>query len=303
MSDSSADERQMAFSPEDLVAIVYRTVLKREPDPGGLKTFSAAVKDGMSLEDLLVAALSSPEYRQNTHASVHDGTFEAPAIPDIPDRQFYHPLFSPWSGYGDFPHYFGLAEGKTAVRPDSFHILCQLARQALHVEGEFWECGVYQGGTAAMLADILFRHSPSEKRLRLFDTFTGMPETNTEIDLHRRGDFSDTSLELVKQTVRREACVTYHPGFIPETFKGLERSRIAIAHIDVDIYQSVLDCCAFIYPRLAQGGFMVFDDYGLPSCPGARRAVDEYFRSSTLCPVVSPTGQAIVFASEAPQNR
>jgi O-methyltransferase len=42
---------------------------------------------------------------------------------------------------------------------------------------------------------------------------------------------------------------------------------------------------------------MVFDDYGFPTCPGARVAVDEYFRETAAYPLVLPTGQAVVFKS------
>jgi O-methyltransferase len=40
---------------------------------------------------------------------------------------------------------------------------------------------------------------------------------------------------------------------------------------------------------------MVFDDYGLPSCPGARRAVDEFFARQPEVPLILATGQAVVF--------
>jgi O-methyltransferase len=62
----------------------------------------------------------------------------------------------------------------------------------------------------------------------------------------------------------------------------------------------VLDCCHFIYPRLLAGGFMVFDDYGFPSCFGARQAVDEFFAGRPEVPLVLPTGQAVVF--KAPEE-
>ncbi len=42
---------------------------------------------------------------------------------------------------------------------------------------------------------------------------------------------------------------------------------------------------------------MVFDDYGFPTCPGARQAVDEFFEGTKSVPLVIPTGQAIVFKS------
>ena len=68
---------------------------------------------------------------------------------------------------------------------------------------------------------------------------------------------------------------------------------IALAHVDVDIYRSVWDCCEFIYPRLQVGGAMVFDDYGFPTCPGARKAVDEFFRNKPETPIILGTGQAL----------
>ena len=40
---------------------------------------------------------------------------------------------------------------------------------------------------------------------------------------------------------------------------------------------------------------MIFDDYGFPSCPGARRAVDEFFLDKHEIPLILATGQAVVF--------
>jgi O-methyltransferase len=131
----------------------------------------------------------------------------------------------------------------------------------------------------------------------LFDTFLGMPTTNKEHDHHQAGDFSNTSTETVSSFVGREGWISYHKGLIPETFKGLESVRVALSHIDVDIYQSVLDCCEFLYPRTVPGGFLLFDDYGFPSCPGARAAVDEFFRDKPEIPLVLHSGQAVVFKS------
>jgi O-methyltransferase len=88
-------------------------------------------------------------------------------------------------------------------------------------------------------------------------------------------------------------------GFIPDTFCGLEQAQIAFAHIDVDIYKSIADCLNFIWPRLSVGGFMVFDDYGFPSCPGARASVDQFFVDKTCAPLCLQTGQALVFKSVA----
>lgn len=151
-----------------------------------------------------------------------------------------------------------------------------------------------------MLARLLSEYTRYQgNQLHLFDTFEGMPETDERLDIHADGDFADCSLERVEERVRNfgTGLVELHQGLIPETFSGLESHRIAFAHIDVDIFRSVQDCCEFIYPRLVPGGFMVFDDYGFESCPGTRRAVDDYFVHRPEFPLVLPTGQALVFKS------
>lgn len=216
----------------------------------------------------------------------------------IPDREFYTPLFSPWKGYGDFLEYYSLAKPHTLVSPDRCYILLALARQARHSAGCWLECGVYRGGTAMLLSKAMHTQK-SNTVLHLFDTFKGMPETAVAVDAHQKGDFADTTLEEVRARVLsvpgtdRER-VVFHPGLIPETFANSSISSISLAHVDVDIFQSVLDCCEFIFPRLTAGGFLVFDDYGFPSCPGARTAVDQFFCGKQENPIVLPTGQAVV---------
>jgi len=208
----------------------------------------------------------------------------------IPNADAYAPLYSPWLGNGDFAGLYEQISAYTLVDAPRCYVLYSLACQAVTLGGEVWECGVYKGGTAMLLARAV-----GEAPLRLFDTFEGMPETDPIRDVHKAGDFADTHIESVSERVGPQA--SYHKGFIPETFAGLEDSRVAIAHIDVDLYRSILDCCQFIYPRLLRGGFLVFDDYGFPTCPGARQAVDEFFAQRPEVPLVLPTGQAVVFKS------
>lgn len=217
----------------------------------------------------------------------------------IPDAEYYTPLFSPWKGYGPFESYRRLAASCSLVTADRCWVLYCTALQCLGLPGEVWECGVYKGGTARMLAQLL-ADSPASRgacRLRLFDTFSGMPQTDPGRDAHQPGDFADTSLAAVRARVGYSDFVVLHPGVIPQSFAGLEDCSVCFAHVDVDIYQAVLDCCHFVFPRLVVGGIMVFDDYGFASCPGARQAVDEFFARTPFVPLVLPTGQALAFKS------
>lgn len=216
-----------------------------------------------------------------------------PAAGAIPDAGYYDPLFSPWLGYGAFGELLRKVRPRTLVSADRLYVLWSLARQALALPGEHWECGVFRGGSARLLAEVVAA-APRARRVRLFDSFAGMRATDPGLDLHVAGDFAGTSLEEVRGFVGHRDTVTYHPGWIPETFAGLEDRAIAFAHVDVDLHQSVVDCCRFIVPRMPAGGLLVFDDYGFASCPGARRAVDDFFRERREVPLVLPTGQAIV---------
>jgi len=201
-------------------------------------------------------------------------------------------VYCPWETDTVFESYRQHTVGSLVTR-DRIWILYSLARQAAALDGCWYECGVYRGGTAEMLAVIA---AGSGRRLHLFDTFQGMPETDRDLDKHGRGDFSDTGLAAVKDRLCPwSENIELHPGFIPDTFAGRENDSIALAHVDVDIHQSVSDCCAFIYPRLLPSGIMVFDDYGFASCPGARVAVDEFCRDKPEVPLILPTGQAVIF--------
>lgn len=217
----------------------------------------------------------------------------------IPDQHLYTPRFSPWTGDPAFRAYDQFCDGLSLTSPESRYALFAWARQALALPGEFWECGVFKGGTARMLAALIADHGP--RALRLFDTFEGSPPIDREFDIAypKRDITSDQQKqELSEAAVRQRLAghdfVHFHKGLVPDSFAGLNPESIALAHIDVDLYQGVRGCCEFIYPRLAVGGIMIFDDYGYASCPGARRAVEEFFADKPEFPLVSPSAQAFV---------
>jgi O-methyltransferase len=230
----------------------------------------------------------------------------------IPDREFYRPsehgdwLFSPWlaqgelRGHGAFHEYLVTAlNAGTAVGPERLYTLFTLAGQCLHLDGDFIETGVWRGGTAALLALLIRKRSPRPRQLHLFDTFRGMPPTHACDTYYKGGEFADTSLEAVRAKLPDAPFVRFHAGLIPDTFAGLDDLRFAFAHVDLDVYRSIRDACEFIYPRLTVGGVMVFDDYAWSTCPGARRAVDEFFADRVARPLVLANGQAVVFKGRA----
>ena len=133
--------------------------------------------------------------------------------------------------------------------------------------GHLVEVGVYQGGSAWHLAHIARAQS---RELHLFDTFSGIPY-RSEIDDHDVSDFSDVSLDTVKDVIPD---AKFHVGIFPATLPA-DLTDIAFAHIDCDQYQSVRACIDELMPRLVVGGIMLFDDY--LTTRGATQAVIETF--------------------------
>ena len=219
---------------------------------------------------------------------------------DIPNKELYRrttspPLLKPWLIPSEQTSLYSMVACRTLVSPEAMYTLHRLSSQCLNLPGEFWECGVYLGGTAEFMALMMANKSDVvPKTLRLFDTFEGMPETSQEHDVHRKGDFSNTNWDIIQQTFARYPNVSLHKGFIPQTFHGLESSKIAFLHCDVDIYQSIVDNLTFCYSRMVTGGIILFDDYGHETCPGARSAVDGFFADKPEEPFVLAGGQAFV---------
>jgi len=187
--------------------------------------------------------------------------------------------------------------GKTLLSDDRLQVLHQFAVAVRHLPGEVSEVGVHRGGSVLLLAEVF---ASTSKALHLFDTFTGIPAQTEEIDLHCAGDFADISLAAVRQLLAGYERLYFHPGVFPATLTPeLETTSFCFVHVDVDIRRSVADSCAFFFPRLVPGGMLLFDDYGFPSCPGVRRAVDDYFSESGLQPIYLPSGQALIIAPPA----
>ncbi len=180
----------------------------------------------------------------------------------------------------------------TLLSDERLQVLYQFASATAHLPGDAAEVGVYRGGTAYLLASLF---SKQHRGLHLFDTFGGIPAIADSVDIHREGDFSDTSLSVVTEFLHEFDNISFHPGVFPHSVTPeTDVARYCFVHVDADMYRSVLDSCAFFYPRLAQGGMILFDDYGFASCPGVRKAADDFFADKRHKPIYLPTGQALV---------
>ncbi|OHB64667.1 MAG: hypothetical protein A2168_02955 [Planctomycetes bacterium RBG_13_50_24] len=192
---------------------------------------------------------------------------------------------------GDFQLLFKKIRAYTLVDQDRCFMLYQFVGYANAKEGEMAEVGVYKGGTAKLISKVAAK---TAKTVHIFDTFSGMPPTDITKDRHKEGDFSDTSLDAVKKYLADCNNIRFNQGYFPDTATSIIDLSFCFVHIDVDIYESVMESCKFFYPRLVKGGILIFDDYGFLSCPGAKMAVDEFFSGKSEYPCYLSTGQCFV---------
>jgi hypothetical protein len=183
----------------------------------------------------------------------------------------------------------------------SVHRLHALIEAVKHIArsgiaGDIVECGVWKGGSMMAVARTLQNLGQTERSLYLFDTFAGMTAPGEE-DVsvggtpaaqkfqrarHESGDGSEwcnASLSEVRAAMESTA---YPPdriilveGKVEATIPARAPDRIALLRLDTDWYESTSHEMTHLYPRLAEGGVLIVDDYG--HWLGARRAVDEYF--------------------------
>jgi O-methyltransferase len=164
-------------------------------------------------------------------------------------------------------------EGRGVHRWRERHNLWMLARSVARLPGEMAEVGVYQGGSARILAA-----GSGGAGLHLFDTFSGMPRSDANRDGgFAEGDFADTSLPAVQAFLAGYPGIHFYPGLFPATAAGLpEALRFKLVHLDADLHASTLAGLGFFYSRLVRGGVLVAHDYNDPTVPGVRAAFEEF---------------------------
>jgi len=173
-----------------------------------------------------------------------------------------------------------LAKGRTILAEDNRMNLFLILRHYLgSIEpGDLLEFGCYKGGNAIFMAHVARQLYPG-MRVYALDTFEGMPDVDKGVDAHNKSDFRDVDLRELQSYARRIGLTNleFVPGCFEDTAETvLKRSRkIALAHIDCDIGSSVRYSYQVVKDRMAEGGYIVFDDANVSSCIGATEAVED----------------------------
>lgn len=163
-----------------------------------------------------------------------------------------------------------------------------LAREVIErrVPGDFIEAGAWRGGMTILMRAALTAFGDMNRTVWVADSFAGLPAPNPASDLRdaiwhhlmRAVGLLQSDLNAVRSAFARAGLldrrVRFLAGWFADTLPDAPIERLALMRLDGDWYDSTRDALHALYPRLSPGGFVIVDDYGLPT--GCARAVDEY---------------------------
>jgi O-methyltransferase len=174
-----------------------------------------------------------------------------------------------------------------SVRADMLILL--LREITVHaVLGAMAELGVYRGESARLL-----HHYCPERKLYLFDTFSGFTDADLTkesmpVGYNQTQQFTDTNVALVLRVIEpRTPNVIPIPGSFPASITPeIRNEAFAFVHLDVDLEEPTRSGLEFFWSRLTPGGFLVVHDYN--AWPGVRIAVDDLRRNHAVAAVPMP---------------
>lgn len=144
-----------------------------------------------------------------------------------------------------------------------------------NIPGDVVECGVWRGGFSIFLSH-LFKY----KKIWVADSFEGFQPLEDatyyfENERHTP-EFKDTPLGPIGVSLNEvienfedyglggEDRINFLKGWVNDTLPSAPIKSISLLRIDVDSYSATLEVLDTLYHKVSPGGYIIFDDSGLP---------------------------------------
>lgn len=178
------------------------------------------------------------------------------------------------------------------ITPDALHIFDpRVATMRLLAEqinnnsftGDIAELGVFRGEFALQIS-----YAFPKRTFHLFDTFSGFDSSDIEIEKKnhysraKMGDFSDTSIELVRNQLYQPERAIFYPGFFPDTYSDCDAEQFCFVSIDADLYAPTAAALPIFWKKLCPGGILMIHDVNSTQYTGAGKAVREFCKEQNI---------------------
>ncbi len=168
----------------------------------------------------------------------------------------------------------------------------ELYKSIVNLPGHIVECGVYKG--ASLVRFSTFREileSPYSRKIIGFDAFGKFPEQDSPDDQKFVEKFEGEGgygipVEGLKEVFKHKSFANYElvqgdiSDTIPKYLSEHPELKIALLHVDVDVYKPSVVILNNLHERVVRGGLVVFDDFG--TVAGETKAVDEFFKAADV---------------------
>ena len=144
-----------------------------------------------------------------------------------------------------------------------------------NIEGDLIETGVWRGGASIFMKANLLVHG-SRKKIFVCDSFEGLPKPTHDED---KGDkhYTIKYLAVTQEQVTKnfekygllDENVIFKKGWFKDTMPSLRAEKFSLIRLDGDLYESTMDVLQNIFDNLSVGGYVIVDDWVLPTCKKA----------------------------------
>ncbi len=194
--------------------------------------------------------------------------------------------FAKWDfGYGDFAN------------------ITQVLELTRAVAGDFVEIGCFNGSSSGVAMQYLYDANINRK-CYFFDVFDGFVYENAQTSPDRiwLGTHQTHGIDAVKSRLSRfhaperglSVNVEKLNIITDEMPNAIE--KIAVANIDVDMYEAVLSSLVRLAPLIVKSGIIIVEDPGhTPGLIGARVALERFLRNNhNFMPIYMESGQTLL---------
>lgn len=170
------------------------------------------------------------------------------------------------------------------------------------VPGNIVEFGCYTGTTSLFIRRLLDKYNQSKQRaFHVYDSFEGLPPKTVQ-DHNAAGiDFEAGKLYVSKADFTKAfraanlQLPVIHKGWFSHLNASDVPDAIALAFLDGDFYQSIIDSLRLVWPRMNPGGTILIDDYKRETLPGVEQAIADFFQGKRVRSIRGEHNIAIIY--------
>lgn len=168
------------------------------------------------------------------------------------------------------------------------YILACSAYQCVQLEGDFVECGVYQGTGIKTIIDYL-GGTDFPKTFWGYDTYDYHP-----VDGHQFAGQQQGFFEKIQERFTGYEQVKLIKGLLPDSFADGMPEKVAYLHLDLNNAEGEIAVLDALFDRVVSGGMIILDDYEWSAYRAQKKSEDPWFSARNYRVMPLPTGQGLV---------